>query len=302
MLGLLPVACFTIGLGKKMHSLSLSSLLLAAAFLTCGIERASAIASAPVVAGEATVRLLAGDIDNTNSAPVIRGGLEITLTPGWKTYWRYPGDAGVPPRFDWAGSENVAHVDVLYPAPKRIPDESGQTSIGYEQRVIFPLRVRPADPKLPVKLNLKFDFATCEKICIPADAKLSLVVPLETASEIALDGAAARVPAKEKLSDLEPPSIVSVALDRGKRADGKDARILVTIDADNDAPLDLFAEGPDDTWTIALPKRLTAAASKSPTFDIPLDGSRYGKAEVPPRLRLTLVAGAKAIEIEVPLD
>ena len=61
----------------------------------------------------------------------VHAGVEIRLASGWKTYWRYPGDSGVPPRFDFSASRNVASVTVRYPAPQRLSDESG-TSIGYK--------------------------------------------------------------------------------------------------------------------------------------------------------------------------
>lgn len=283
---------------------SLSSIAFAAALILGTAHGADAAASDPVEAGQAKVRLLAGGNlsadGKTNSAPVLRGGLEIVLTRGWKTYWRYPGDAGIPPRFDWSGSENVAEVEVLYPAPKRLPDGTGQISIGYEDRVLFPLRIRAADPAKPVTLNLKFDFATCEKICIPADAKLSLTVPADAQPEAALDNAEARVPARGKLGDTNPPSIVSVTLDRGKAPGLKDARILVTVAA-NSEMLDLFAEGPSDEWTLALPQRIDHTGN-FPTFAIPLDGARLGKAAVPSTLRLTLTTGTTAIAVEAPLD
>src|ERR1700756_3095103 len=76
----------------------------------------------------AGVRLIAGS--RTNDA-MVRAGVEIKLAPGWKTYWRYPGDSGVPPRFDFAGSQNVKSVEIAWPAPHRLSDESGIT-IGYK--------------------------------------------------------------------------------------------------------------------------------------------------------------------------
>src|SRR6516165_12151934 len=85
------------------------------------------------------VRLIAGDTKSVRDAP-LRAGMEIRLAPGWKTYWRYPGDSGVPPRFDFAGSQNVKSVDVAWPAPHRFSDESGIT-IGYKDGVIFPLSI-----------------------------------------------------------------------------------------------------------------------------------------------------------------
>src|SRR6476660_5184175 len=68
------------------------------------------------------VRLIAGDTKSVGDAP-LRAGIEIRLAPGWKTYWRYPGDSGVPPRFDFSGSDNLARAKVLYPAPHLFTDE-----------------------------------------------------------------------------------------------------------------------------------------------------------------------------------
>ena len=64
-------------------------------------------------ADESQLRLLL----TADAAGQIGGGIEIALEPGWYTYWRNPGEAGVPPVFDFSGSENVASVDVMYPAP-----------------------------------------------------------------------------------------------------------------------------------------------------------------------------------------
>ncbi len=86
-----------------------------------------------------SLRLIAGGPDDTEG---LRAGIEIKLKPGWHTYWRYPGDSGVPPRFTFPGSINVAAVKVLYPAPQAIVDETG-TTIGYTDNVVFPLRVTP---------------------------------------------------------------------------------------------------------------------------------------------------------------
>src|SRR5262244_547517 len=97
-------------------------------------------------------RLVAGS--QSAAAGVLRAGLEIRLKPGWHTYWRYPGDAGVPPQFDFAASQNLKRVVVLWPAPQRI-EEAGGSTIGYLGSVMFPLRVEPLDPAKPVLLRLK---------------------------------------------------------------------------------------------------------------------------------------------------
>src|SRR5579859_698808 len=84
---------------------------------------------------------------------VLRAGVEIRLAAGWKTYWRYPGDSGVPPVLDFSKSENVKKIDVLYPAPHRFTDDGG-TSIGYKVGVTLPLHVVPENPRRPVTLRL----------------------------------------------------------------------------------------------------------------------------------------------------
>ncbi len=103
-------------------------------------------------------------------------GLEIVMADGWKTYWRMPGDSGVPPTFDWAGSANVASTKVLYPAPMRMP-EAGGVAIGYKQSVLLPIEVTPQDPSKPVVLKLALEFGVCREICIPATANFDLPVP-----------------------------------------------------------------------------------------------------------------------------
>lgn len=83
------------------------------------------------------VRLLAG----SRSGNVLLGGIAIQLEPGWKTYWRMPGDSGVPPRFDFSKSDNVETVTVLWPAPAKFADGAGGFSLGYKKQVLLPLRI-----------------------------------------------------------------------------------------------------------------------------------------------------------------
>src|ERR1039458_7923592 len=89
----------------------------------------------------AAARLIGGAALQSADEAWLRAGIEIRLDPGWKTYWRYPGDSGVPPTFDFAGSENVKSVTVLWLAPERFADGAGGHSIGYHGDVVFPLRI-----------------------------------------------------------------------------------------------------------------------------------------------------------------
>jgi DsbC/DsbD-like thiol-disulfide interchange protein len=135
---------------------------------------------------ETAARLIAGN--------QLRAGVEIKLAPGWHTYWRYPGDSGVPPRFDFSGSTNLASADVRYPAPHLLTDETGNT-LGYVNNVIFPVRVTARDPAKPVVLRVKLDYAVCEKLCVPAEAKLELALDGgSSGNDGRLTAALARVP------------------------------------------------------------------------------------------------------------
>ncbi len=179
-----------------------------------------------------------------NSA-TLRAGIEIKLQPGWKTYWRYPGDSGVPPQFDFAGSENLASAEVLYPAPHSFKDEAG-TSIGYKEAVIFPVRVTPRDPSKPVKLNAKIDYAVCEKLCIPAEGKAQLLLERSAAANDALTAAEARVPKHV------PANEIALKLKRS----GAKPKPLVTLEvaAPEGEPVEVFVEGPGKDWALPIPK------------------------------------------------
>src|SRR6202453_3913711 len=120
--------------------------------------------------GHSAVRLLAG----SRSGAVLLGGIAFQLQPGWKTYWRTPGDSGVPPRFDFSKSDNIEAVTVLWPAPMKFDDGAGGSSLGYHDQVLLPLRIVPKVNDKPVTLRANINYAVCEKICIPVEASTEL--------------------------------------------------------------------------------------------------------------------------------
>jgi DsbC/DsbD-like thiol-disulfide interchange protein len=268
------------------------------ALLSPPSSRAAQAADASQWDGDAraTMRLIAGGPPQPRNAP-LRAGVTLKLAPGWKTYWRYPGDSGVPPRFDFAQSENVKSVTIGWPAPHRFSDESG-SSIGYKAEVIFPLRIVPQDPAKPVRLRLKLDYAVCEKLCVPAEGH----------AELALDGAASRfadalaaaeasVPKPARIGDAAPLAVRAVH----READGAHPRVVVDVVAPP-GPVDLFAEGPSPQWALPLPEPTTAASDGSRRFVFALDGLPPGASPHGTALTLTLVAGTKAVEVPAPLD
>jgi len=93
-------------------------------------------------------------------------GLVVTLGEGWKTYWRVPGEAGIPPQIKVSGGD-VTSCEVLYPLPERIVDDSGE-AIGYHRTVMFPLRIATAKTSTSIAGNVSAFFGVCQQICKPA--------------------------------------------------------------------------------------------------------------------------------------
>src|SRR5215813_599627 len=239
------------------------------------------------------IRLIAGS--NKADDSVLRAGIEVKLRPGWKTYWRYPGDSGVPPHFDFSGSENLKAATVLYPAPHLFTDETGQT-LGYKDSVIFPLVVSPLDPGKPVQLRLKIDYAVCEKLCVPAEGHAELTL---SASDSALDSALAAAEARV------PKQVTAAQLGLTVRRVKDEKKPLVAVDmgSPNGSPIELFAEGPTPQWALPIPKRSQVAPPGRAQFDFELDGMPPGvdpKGQID--LTFTVVTGERAVEVKTHLD
>ncbi|MEX0318923.1 MAG: protein-disulfide reductase DsbD domain-containing protein [Ruegeria sp.] len=125
--------------------------------------------AAPVYAGglDDVVRLDVLDGGVTKKGTYL-GAIRLTLADGWKTYWRAPGEAGIPPSFDWRGSRNVGEVSITWPAPE-VFDQNGLRSIGYEDQLVLPVEITPAKPGQPVRLKGEMDFGVCKEVCIPGN-------------------------------------------------------------------------------------------------------------------------------------
>src|SRR5262249_26282828 len=147
---------------------------------TCAAAAADPGAADWVRADESAVRLISAT-SAVGTSSDLRIGLEFTLQPHWKTYWRSPGDAGFPVTVDWAGSQNVAAAEMSWPAPHRI-SVSGLDTFGYEDQVVLPVAVHPQNPGQPVVLNAKVNYLACSEICIPRDAQLHLELPAGVAA------------------------------------------------------------------------------------------------------------------------
>lgn len=93
-------------------------------------------------------------------------GLHISLAPGWKTYWRVPGDGGIPPRFAWTGSENLNAVALHWPVPD-VSHINNMRSIGYSGSVVIPVEFDLENASAAARMKGEVQIGVCEEICIP---------------------------------------------------------------------------------------------------------------------------------------
>ena len=235
-------------------------------------------------------RLIAGAANDAQR----QAGVEIRLDPGWHTYWRDPGDSGVPPTFDFSGSENVKSVNVLWPAPMRFPDGDGGYSIGYTQSFILPLQVVPKNTAHAPVVHLKLGYAVCEKLCVPADANLTLHLASSGKAASAIAKAEARVPRRT------PIGVNTGLAIRSMRRDGS-GRIVIDVAAPGGEAVDLFAEGPTPAWSLPLPE-LVGTEPGVRRFAFKLDGLPPGAQTEGAALTLTAVSPDDAIEAVAHID
>lgn len=237
------------------------------------------------------VRLVAGA--GKTAAGGYLAGLEMAMEEGWHTYWRMPGDAGVPPTFDWSGSTNAAAIKVLYPAPTRM-GEAGVEIIGYKDAVLFPIEVTPEDAAQPVALKLSLEYGICREICIPATATLELwLAPARSGSHAdAIEAALDRVPRPHESRRKTDPELRHVAVD----GDGAAPRLTIEVALHGSKGGDVLVEAPAGLY-VPLPRKLAGAPGGIVRYgsDLSPDMARDLSGKT---LTLTMVSQAGATEAQ----
>ena len=242
-----------------------------------------------------SVRLIAG----SRSGNVLLGGIGFQLQPGWKTYWRTPGDSGVPPRIDFSKSQNVESVTILWPVPTKFADGAGGTSFGYQKQVLLPLRIITKSPDKPVTLHASINYALCEKLCIPVEAEAELAFrSVASTEDNAIAAALDTVPKPAKIGDASPVAIREVRRE--------DKRVLVDVVAQDDKgssgkEVELFAEGPTPEWALPVPKLIKREAGGVQRFVFDLDGLPPGASADGAVLKLTVAGSGGAYEVTAKL-
>lgn len=246
---------------------------------------ASAGASAWHRAEGADIRLLT--MAEPDADGILRGAIEIALKPGWKTYWRDPGDSGVPPSIDISKSPGIVSAEISYPAPRRV-DDGYSVWAGYTEPVSLPVTFRLASHDAANHVVAGIFLGVCEKICVPVQAHF----------EIDPSGAA----------DAANEAVVTAAHDAAPRpADAAHGVRFVGIEggkllvsaaaAPGEDVIDLFVAG-TDAYGLGVPKR--ADSKDGVAFRIAL--SPWTDSRPLPPLYFTLVTSAGAYDGFLELD
>ncbi|WP_340110559.1 protein-disulfide reductase DsbD family protein [Pikeienuella sp. HZG-20] len=262
----------------------IAPLIMIAAAVVGTAEAVSAASSKSFANPAIEARLISVENGVEPDAATLSAGLHLRLGEDWKTYWRSPGEVGFPPSIDWAGSENVAEVDFLWPAPERFT-AFGIENFGYHDQVVFPLRVSLSEWGEPVRLMARVKLLVCSTICVPQDFELTLDLP--RASGIDADAAAlisayaARAPDEGSASDI---SIETAHMDSAGTA--------LTMTARSERPFtdpDVFVELGDGA-AFGRPDIRLGEGGRLLWARLPM----LAAPEDPPAVRITVTDGARA--------
>ena len=266
---------------------------LAIAAAALGIPAAQAAPSASATSENIAVTLFSA-VNGTGDLKTLPAGLDIKLDGEWKTYWRSPGDAGLPPTLDWTGSTNLASATLLYPAPQRVAVLGIQT-FGYKHQVVFPIDLTPKDPGKPIDLKLKLDILICAEQCVPKSFDLALGIPAGAATPDA--GAQALAQARAKVPSDSRTSGITVA--RAQEVSDKGAAAL-EVTARSEQPFakpDIIPEVKPDA-PLGTPRSTLSTDGREVTFLIPLAHKLPVGAKLTDRdVTLTVTDGDRALEV-----
>ncbi len=215
--------------------------------------------------------------------------VQFDLAPGWKTYWRSPGDAGIPPQFDWSGSENLKSVDLLWPSPV-VFHTNGMQTIGYHGQLVLPIEVQALDPSKPVRLSARIELGICDDICMPATVRLTAEIAAPGAPDAAIKAALRERPVPGSAAGLG-----GISCDVAPIADGLQLTARMALPALGGAETVAFETADPSVWVAeAVSERrggeLVAVTELVPPSGQPFSLDRSG-------VTVTVIADSGAVEI-----
>lgn len=217
--------------------------------------------------------------------------IKLTLAPGWKTYWRSPGDNGIPPQFDWSRSKNLGDVGITWPAPK-VFRQGGVRTIGYANELILPITIAPSKAGEPVQLRADLDIGVCSDVCVPQ--QLSLTATLNTTSDKPTPSIAAALASRAYSASEAGVKSATCAL--RPTANGLEIETHVQVPATGGREVVIIEPGQPNMWASETDSsrsggRITAVGDLQSINGDPLTIDRSA-------IRITVVGANHAVEIQ----
>lgn len=268
---------------------------LAALALALAAPLPARAAAGPWSAAKTVEGRLIAAVEATGELAEIPLGLELKLKPGWKTYWRSPGDAGLPLEADWTGSANLAAAKLSWPAPRRFTLLGLQT-FGYEGTVVLPLKAQLSRAGRALELKASVNLLVCEALCVPQTVQVALSLPAGEAAPgpeaQAVSQARSAVPGDGRAAGLAVEGTRAVTLD------GKAALEITASAREAFAAPDIIVEA-DPYLALAPPAVTLTGNGRRARLVLPLSEALPPGAGLAGRkITLTLLDGARAMETQ----
>lgn len=217
-------------------------------------------------------------------------GLRVTLEPGWKTYWRAPGDGGIPPQFSFQGSDNITGVAPHWPVPT-VFRQNGLNSVGYHDTVVFPLTVFSDNPDADVRISGDLHIGVCEEICIPVTLSFDAPLPPVGARDPAITAALINRP----LTQAEA-SVGDVTCTINPINDGLTLTATMDVAASGASEFVVIESGDANVWVSEADTTRTGNSLNATVDMVHTSGNTFALDRS--KVRITVLGGSQAIDIQ----
>ncbi|MDJ0826376.1 MAG: protein-disulfide reductase DsbD family protein [Rhodobacter sp.] len=215
--------------------------------------------------------------------------LRVQLAPGWKTYWRAPGEAGIPPRFDWSGSRNISAVAFHWPVPE-VFYQNGMRTVGYEHELVLPMELTPTRNGEAISVRAEVEIGVCQDICMPMSVRVTAELDPAGQRDSRIRGAMAARPSTEGEAGLKS---VTCAIEPIR--DGLRVRAEIDMPSLGGREVAVF-EHPDQTiWVSEASARRQGRMLQAVTEMVPPSNAPFvlDRSQV----RITVIGAGRAVDI-----
>lgn len=246
------------------------------------------------------VPLSAGPADGVVELEVLPGwrtsdgthmaGLRVQLAPGWKTYWRAPGDGGIPPRFAWSGSENLSGAAFHWPVPE-VFHQNDMRSIGYSDTVIIPVELTLPESSAGARMRGEVQIGICDEICVPVMLSFDAELPPTSTRDPAIVAALLDRPRTAAEAGVGAVNCAIDPIENGLRVT---TRVAMEPIGSNE---DVVIEAGDQQVWVSEPytwRDGDALFARSDMIHVKGGGFALNRSEV----RITVISGGQSVDIQ----